>query len=65
MCPIYIIAINIYWIFFLAQADEDALKKPFKGIDCDKKTIINITVNRNNAQRLQIKKHTKLPMEEI
>ena len=49
----------------MAQADADALKKAFKGIGCDKKTIIDITVNRNFAQRLQIKKHTKLPMEEI
>ena len=39
----------------MAQADADALKKAFKGIGCDKKTIIDITVNRNFAQRLQIR----------
>ena len=39
----------------MAQADAVALKKAFKGIGCDKKTIIDITVNRNFAQRLQIR----------
>ena len=43
----------------MAQADADALKKAFKGIGCDKKTIIDITVNRNNAQRLQIREAYK------
>ena len=43
----------------MAQADADALKKAFKGIGCDKKTIIDITVNRNFAQRLQIREAYK------
>ena len=43
----------------MAQADADALKKAFKGIGCDKKTIIDITVNRTNAQRQQIKEAYK------
>ena len=43
----------------MAQADADALKKAFKGIGCDKKTIIDITVNRNNAQRQQIREAYK------
>ena len=43
----------------MAQADADALKKAFKGIGCDKKAIIDITVNRNNAQRLQIREAYK------
>jgi annexin A7/11 len=43
----------------MAQADADALKKDFKGIGCDKKTIIDITVNRTNAQRQQIKEAYK------
>ena len=43
----------------MAQADADALKKAFKGIGCDKNAIIYITVNRNNAQRLQIREAYK------
>ena len=43
----------------MAQADADALKKAFKGIGCDKRTIIDITVNRTNAQRQQIKEAYK------
>ena len=43
----------------MAQADADALKKAFKGIGCDKKTIIDITVNRTNAQRQQIREAYK------
>ena len=43
----------------MAQADADALKKAFKGIGCDKKTVIAITVNRTNAQRLQIREAYK------
>ena len=43
----------------MAQADADALKKAFKGIGCDKKTIIDITVNRTFAQRLQIREAYK------
>ena len=43
----------------MAQADADALKKAFKGIGCDKKTVVDITVNRTNAQRLQIKEAYK------
>ena len=43
----------------MAQADADALKKAFKGIGCDKKTIVDIVVNRTNAQRLQIKEAYK------
>ena len=43
----------------MAQADADALKKAFKGIGCDKKAIIDITVNRTNAQRQQIKEAYK------
>ena len=43
----------------MAQADADSLKKAFKGIGCDKKAIIDITVNRNNAQRLQIREAYK------
>ena len=43
----------------MAQADADALKKAFKGIGCDKKAIIDITVNRNNAQRQQIREAYK------
>ena len=41
------------------QDDADALKKAMKGIGCDKKAIIDITVNRNNAQRLQIREAYK------
>ena len=33
----------------MAQADADALKKAFKGLGCDKKTVVDITVNRTNA----------------
>ena len=43
----------------MAQADADALKNAFKGIGCDKKTIVDITVNRTNAQRLQIREAYK------
>ena len=43
----------------MAQADADALKKAFKGIGCDKKTIIDITVNRTFAQRMQIREAYK------
>jgi annexin A7/11 len=43
----------------MAQADADALKQAFKGIGCDKKTIIDITVNRTNAQRQQIREAYK------
>ena len=43
----------------MAQADADALKKAFKGIGCDKKAIIDIAVNRTNAQRQQIKEAYK------
>ena len=43
----------------MAQADADALKKAFKGLGCDKKTIIDITVNRTFAQRQQIKEAYK------
>jgi annexin A7/11 len=43
----------------MAQADADALKKAFKGIGCDKKTIIDITVNRTFAQRQQIREAYK------
>ena len=32
----------------MAQADADALKKAFKGIGCDKKAVVDITVNRTN-----------------
>ena len=39
----------------MAQADADALKKAFKGLGCDKKTVVDITVNRTNAQRMQIR----------
>ena len=43
----------------MAQADADALKKAFKGLGCDKKTVVEITVNRTNAQRQQIKEAYK------
>ena len=43
----------------MAQADADALKNAFKGIGCDKKTIVDLVVNRTNAQRLQIKEAYK------
>ena len=43
----------------MAQADADALKKAFKGIGCDKKAVVDITVNRTNAQRLQIREAYK------
>ena len=43
----------------MAQADADALKKAFKGIGCDKKAIVDIAVNRTNAQRQQIKEAYK------
>ena len=43
----------------MAQADADTLKKAFKGIGCDKKTIVDLVVNRTNAQRLQIKEAYK------
>ena len=43
----------------MAQADADALKAAFKGIGCDKKTVIDLTVNRTNAQRQQIKEAFK------
>ena len=43
----------------MAQADADALQKAFKGLGCDKKTVVDITVNRTNAQRLQIKEAYK------
>ena len=43
----------------MAQADADALKNAFKGLGCDKKTIVSLTVNRTNAQRLQIKEAYK------
>ena len=43
----------------MAQADADALKKAFKGIGCDKKTVVEITVNRTNAQRQQIREAYK------
>ena len=39
----------------MAQADADALKAAFKGVGCDKKKIIEVTVNRTNAQRMQIR----------
>ena len=39
----------------MAQADADTLQKAFKGLGCDKKTVVSLTVNRTNAQRLQIK----------
>ena len=39
----------------MAQADADALKQAFKGIGCDKKKVVEITVNRTNAQRQAIK----------
>ena len=39
----------------MAQADADALQKAFKGMGCDKKTVIDITVNRTFAERLQIR----------
>ena len=43
----------------MAQADADALKKAFKGIGCDKKAVVDIAVNRTNAQRQQIKEAYK------
>ena len=43
----------------MAQADADALKNAFKGLGCDKKTVVSLTVNRTNAQRLQIKEAYK------
>ena len=43
----------------MAQADADALQKAFKGLGCDKKAVVDITVNRTNAQRLQIKEAYK------
>ena len=43
----------------MAQADADALKNAFKGIGWGKKAIIDITVNRTNAQRQQIKEAYK------
>ena len=43
----------------MAQADADALKKAFKGLGCDKKTVVDITVNRTNAQRQAIKEAYK------
>ena len=43
----------------MAQADADTLKKAFKGIGCDKKTVVDLVVNRTNAQRLQIKEAYK------
>ena len=43
----------------MAQADADALKKAFKGLGCDKKSVVSLTVNRTNAQRLQIKEAYK------
>jgi annexin A7/11 len=43
----------------MAQADADALKKAFKGMGCDKKAVIDITVNRTFAERLQIKEAFK------
>ena len=43
----------------MAQADADALKTAFKGIGCDKKKVIEVTVNRTFAQRMQIKEAYK------
>ena len=43
----------------MAQADADALKAAFKGMGCDKKKVVEITVNRTNAQRMQIKEAYK------
>ena len=43
----------------MAQADADVLKAAFKGVGCDKKKIIEVTVNRTNAQRMQIKEAYK------
>jgi annexin A7/11 len=43
----------------MAQADADALKSAFKGIGCDKKKVIEVTVNRTFAQRMQIKEAYK------
>ena len=43
----------------MAQADADALKAAFKGMGCDKKKVIEITVNRTNAQRKEIKEAYK------
>ena len=43
----------------MAQADADALKKAFKGLGCDKKAVVDITVNRTNAQRQQIREAYK------
>ena len=43
----------------MAQADADALKNAFKGLGCDKKSVVSLTVNRTNAQRLQIKEAYK------
>ena len=43
----------------MAQADADALKKAFKGVGRDKKAVVDITVNRTNAQRQQIREAYK------
>ncbi len=43
----------------MAQADADALKAAFKGLGCDKKKVVEITVNRTNAQRMQIREAYK------
>ena len=43
----------------MAQADADVLKAAFKGVGCNKKKIIEVTVNRTNAQRMQIKEAYK------
>jgi annexin A7/11 len=43
----------------MAQADADALKAAFKGLGCDKKKVVEITVNRTNAQRQAIKEAYK------
>ena len=43
----------------MAQADADVLKAAFKGMGCDKKKVVEITVNRTNAQRMQIKEAYK------
>ena len=44
---------------FFGRSRRRCIKKAFKGIGCDIKTIIDKTVNRNNAQRLQIREAYK------
>uniref|UniRef100_A0A0A9XVT8 Annexin n=1 Tax=Lygus hesperus TaxID=30085 RepID=A0A0A9XVT8_LYGHE len=41
---------------FNARNDAEMLKTAFRGIGCDKKTVIGILCNRDNAQRVQIGK---------